>query len=101
VSGDGRNNSGPDMASAREAVLAKGIVINGLPVVNDRPNFGRPAEKDLDIYYEQNVIGGPGSFMIVAKDFGDFTRAVRAKLIREISDLLPGAPAVNAAELAR
>jgi len=97
VSGDGRNNSGPDMASAREAVLAKGVVINGLPVVNDRPNFGRPAERDLDVYYEQNVIGGPGSFMIVAKDFGDFTRAVRAKLIREISDR--GDDTRNAAQL--
>ncbi|MEO8558141.1 MAG: DUF1194 domain-containing protein [Rhodospirillales bacterium] len=89
VSGDGRNNSGPDMATAREAVLSKGISINGLPVVNDRPNFGRPPEKDLDIYYEQNVIGGPGSFLIVAKNFTDFTRAVRAKLIREISDATP------------
>jgi hypothetical protein len=89
VSGDGRNNSGPDMATAREAVLSKGISINGLPVVNDRPNFGRPPERDLDIYYEQNVIGGPGAFMIVAKDFSDFTRAVRAKLIREISDTTP------------
>jgi hypothetical protein len=89
VSGDGRNNSGPDMATAREAVLSRGIAINGLPVVNDRPNFGRPPEKDLDVYYEQNVIGGPGAFMIVAKNFSDFTRAVRAKLIREISERLP------------
>jgi hypothetical protein len=100
VSGDGRNNSGPDMATAREAVLSKGISINGLPVVNDRPNFGRPPEKDLDIYYEQNVIGGPGAFMIVAKDFSDFTRAVRAKLIREISDRTPtDGKTVNAAAL--
>ncbi len=89
VSGDGRNNAGPDMATAREAVLSKGISINGLPVINDRPNFGRPPEKDLDIYYEQNVIGGPGAFLIVAKNFSDFTRAVRAKLIREISERLP------------
>lgn len=97
VSGDGRNNAGPDMGSVREAVLAKGIVINGLPVVNDRPNFGRPPEKDLDAYYEQNVIGGPGSFMVVAKDFADFARAVRAKLIREISDRRPTASPDTAA----
>jgi hypothetical protein len=96
VSGDGRNNAGPDLETARAAVLSKGIAINGLPVVNDRPNFGRPPEKDLDVYYEQNVIGGAGAFIIVAKDFTDFTRAVRAKLIREISETLP---TVNSASL--
>lgn len=92
VSGDGRNNAGPDLADARAAVLARGIAINGLPVVNDRPNFGRPPEKDLDAYYEQNVIGGPGAFIVVARDFADFARAVRAKLIREISDRRPTLP---------
>lgn len=85
VSGDGRNNNGPDIAEARQAVLSRGIVINGLPIVNERPNFGRPAERDLDIYYEQNVIGGPGSFMIAARDFPDFARAIRTKLIKEIA----------------
>jgi hypothetical protein len=97
VSGDGRNNAGPDLADARAAVLAKGIAINGLPVVNDRPNFGRPPEKDLDAYYEQNVIGGPGAFMVVARDFADFARAVRAKLIREIADRRPTVSSSTAA----
>jgi hypothetical protein len=90
VSGDGRNNSGPDLAGIRDAVVKRGIVINGLPIMSERPNFGRPPERDLDIYYEQNVIGGPGSFMVPAHDFPDFARAVRTKLIKEISGLPHG-----------
>lgn len=87
VSGDGRNNSGPDLATIRDAVVKQGITINGLPIMSERPNFGRPPERDLDIYYEQNVIGGPGSFLVPAHDFPDFARAVRTKLIKEISGL--------------
>ncbi len=87
VSGDGRNNSGPDVVTIRDAVVARGVVINGLPIMSERPNFGRPPERDLDIYYEQNVIGGPGSFLVPAHDFPDFARAVRTKLIKEISGL--------------
>lgn len=85
VSGDGRNNIGPDLEPVRNAVVNSGIVINGLPIVNDRPNFGRPPDKDLDAYYEESVIGGPGAFIVVAHDFNDFARAIRAKLVKEIS----------------
>ena len=66
-------------------LVAEGIVINGLPVMMNRNSFGRPPDTTLDKYYEENVIGGPGSFMIVASTFEDFGRAVRSKLIREIS----------------
>jgi len=89
VSGDGRNNAGPDMAMAREEVLARGITINGLPIMSDRPNFGRPPDTELDIYYEREVIGGPGAFSVVARDFSDFARAIRTKLIKEISQRDP------------
>jgi hypothetical protein len=51
----------------------------------NRTNFGRPPDLLLDKYYEENVIGGPGSFMIVADNFDHFSRAVRTKLVREIS----------------
>lgn len=85
VSGDGRNNNGPPADIVRDELVAKGIVINGLPIVSDKPNFGRPPERDLDRWYEENVIGGPGSFMMVAQGFGDFARAVRNKLSREIA----------------
>ena len=86
VSGDGRTNDGPPAEMIRDRLVAQGIVINGLPVMMNRNNFGRPPDTLLDKYYEENVIGGPGSFMVVATSFEDFGRAVRSKLIREISD---------------
>lgn len=85
ISGDGRTNDGPAAELVRDKVVAQGIVINGLPVMMNRTNFGRPPDTGLDRYYEESVIGGPGSFMIAAESFEDFGRAVRSKLIREIS----------------
>jgi Protein of unknown function (DUF1194) len=86
ISGDGRNNSGGPLAPARAAVLAKGITINGLPIINDRPNpYGRPPDKDLDKYYKTKVIGGKGAFIVVAEGFEAFAEAIRAKLMREIA----------------
>jgi len=85
ISGDGRTNDGPPAELVRDRLVAQGIVINGLPVMMNRTNFGRPPDIQLDRYYEENVIGGPGSFMVVASTFEDFGRAVRNKLIREIS----------------
>ena len=85
ISGDGRTNDGPPAELVRDKLVAQGIVINGLPVMMNRTNFGRPPDTGLDKYYEENVIGGPGSFMISAINFEDFGRAVRTKLIREIS----------------
>ncbi len=85
VSGDGRTNDGPPAELIRDKLVAEGFVINGLPVMMNRQNYGRPQDSMLDKYYEENVIGGPGSFMTVAATFDDFGRAVRSKLIREIS----------------
>lgn len=87
VSGDGRTNDGPPAEIVRDKLVAMGIVINGLPVMMNRTNFGRPPDLTLDKYYEENVIGGPGSFMIVADNFDHFGRAVRTKLVREISSI--------------
>lgn len=89
ISGDGRTNDGPAAELIRDRLVAQGIVVNGLPVMMNRSNFGRPPDLTLDQYYEDNVIGGPGSFLVVARDFADFSRAVRNKLIREISQLTP------------
>ncbi|MBN9539071.1 MAG: DUF1194 domain-containing protein [Reyranella sp.] len=86
VSGDGRTNDGPAAEIIRDRLVAQGIVVNGLPVMMNRTNFGRPPDLTLDKYYEENVIGGPGSFMIVADNFDQFGRAVRTKLVREVSD---------------
>jgi len=85
VSGDGRTNDGPPAEIVRDRLVGQGIVINGLPVMMNRTNFGRPPDLLLDKYYEESVIGGPGSFMIVADNFDHFSRAVRTKLVREIS----------------
>jgi hypothetical protein len=85
VSGDGSNNSGRPVQEARDDALKLGITINGLPIVNERPSPWLPAEPNLDEYYLKNVIGGPGSFMIVAEDFMSFQNAILNKLIREIA----------------
>ena len=86
VSGDGRNNSGPDVVATRDAVVARGIVINGLPIMTERANFGRPPERDLDIYYEQNVIGGPGSVMMVVTEPAQASDPVSWTASREPTD---------------
>jgi hypothetical protein len=85
ISGDGRTNQGRPTAAARDDAVAAGITINGLPVINERLNFYRPPEGDLDVYYRENVIGGMGAFLIVAENFNAFTGAILSKLIREIA----------------
>jgi hypothetical protein len=83
VSGDGVNNAGRRVTDVRDEVLAKSITINALPIIDDS------TPQDLDKYFEGCVTGGPGSFVIPAKGFGDFARAMRRKLILEISGLTP------------
>ena len=100
VSGDGPNNRGRSVLSARDEAVARGIVINGLPILNDRRqpfDLPTPVETDLDLYYSDHVIGGPGSFSIPADDFTDFRSAILNKLIREIAGG-PPAPARDVAE---
>ena len=87
VSGDGVNNSGPPAEDERDRAVAEGIIINGLPIINDRPTFGRRPPVPLDQYYQESVIGGIGAFMIVAEDFESFGIAVKRKLIREIASI--------------
>ena len=83
VSGDGANNAGRRVMEVRDEVLAKSITINALPIMDET------TQQDLDKYFEGCVIGGPGSFVLPAKGFGDFARAMRRKLILEISGLTP------------
>ena len=87
VSGDGVNNSGPPVEDERDRLVAAGVTINGLPIINDRPNFGVVPQRDLEPYFRANVIGGPGAFLIVAEDFETFGAAIRRKLITEIAGL--------------
>lgn len=87
VSGDGVNNSGGPVELARDRLVAEGVTINGLPIVNDRPTFGRMPPVPLDDYFRDSVIGGDGAFVVVAEDFQSFGQAVKRKLIREIAAL--------------
>lgn len=90
ISGDGPNNEGPDVTASRDAAVARGVTINGLPILNDRPNVaGFPMLDDLDAYFEACVIGGPGAFTVVAQGFEAFAAAIRRKLILEIAGLPP------------
>jgi hypothetical protein len=91
VSGDGSNNSGRPVTQARDAAIEGGITINGLTIINDRPNpFSRPEPK-LDDYYRENVIGGAGAFVLIAADFSSFAEAILSKLIKEVANR-PGEP---------
>lgn len=93
ISGDGPNNFGRSLAPVREDVLAKGIVINGLPIIVAGAEYaGRGYFPDVDEYYQRCVIGGFGSFIVVAKGFDDFAAAMRRKLVLEISELTPEVP---------
>jgi hypothetical protein len=86
VSGDGPNNEGHLIERAREHALSKGIIINGLPIMTPADQFDIYYLPDLDKYYAGCVIGGPGSFIQIAHGFEDLARALRRKLIQEISD---------------
>jgi len=90
ISGDGANNSGDLVNIARDRTVARGITINGLPILNQREGpSGWPQIEALDLYFRDCVIGGPGAFYIVARDFKDFSRAILRKLILEIAGAAP------------
>jgi len=96
VSGDGANNSGPLVAPVRDEIVKDGITINGLPLVLKRLNYATMDIEDLDIYYEDCVIGGPGAFVIPIREREKFIEATRQKLILEIAGLQPEAKVVPA-----
>jgi len=91
VSGDGTNNTGRPVPAARDEAVARGIVINGLPIMNDRLNVSRPPMPNLDLYFRNCVIGGPGAFVVTAADFRAFGEAIRRKLVLEIAGAVPPA----------
>jgi hypothetical protein len=93
VSGDGTNNAGRDVAQARDEALRLGITINGLVILSETPMPWNPEHTNppggLAKYYRDNVTGGPGSFVIEAKDFNSFGEAIIKKMIAEIADATP------------
>ena len=97
VSGDGSNNSGRLVTEARDEAVAKGITINGLAIINEKTS-GEPGTfryvhthppGGLPNYYRDNVIGGPGAFVLQIVNFDTFAEAMTDKLLTEISDASP------------
>lgn len=85
ISGDGANNRGRPVTQARDDALLRGLVINGLAILNEEPA--------LDQYYRVNVVGGSGAFVIAARDYHDFADAILRKLLREITTIAALQPA--------
>jgi len=89
VSGDGTNNSGRDVTALRDEAVSRGITINGLPILSENPMSWNPDHTNppggLENYYRNNVIGGPGAFVMVAKNFNTFGEAIISKMIAEVS----------------
>jgi Protein of unknown function (DUF1194) len=84
VSGDGANNTGPPVVGARDAALAAGITINGLPIMASPGTM-----PDLDLYYQDCVVGGDGAFVLVARSGEELALTIRRKLVMEISGAAP------------
>ena len=101
VSGDGTNNAGRDVTTARDEAVAKGITINGLVILTDTPMPWNPEHTNppggLANYYRDNVIGGPGAFVVIAENFDSFGEAIIKKMITEIA-ALPGGRYAETAE---
>ena len=98
ISGDGPNNHGAPVTGARDAALEKGITINGLPIMVKEPSFVTMDIDNLDFYYEDCVIGGPGSFVVSIKDRDKFKEAIRTKLLLEVAGRMPERRVVPVAE---
>jgi len=98
ISGDGPNNNGSPVTGARDAALEKGITINGLPIMVKEPSYSTMDIDNLDFYYEDCVIGGPGAFVVSIKDRDNFKEAIRTKLLLEVAGRTPERRIVPAAE---
>jgi len=89
ISGDGTNNAGRDVTALRDEAVGKGITINGLVILSDNPMSWNPDHTNppggLDYYYRNNVIGGAGAFVMVAKNFNSFGQAIISKMIAEVA----------------
>jgi hypothetical protein len=88
IAGDGNSNSGRAVTAARDDAVTNGVTINGLAIINNRPDMAYSSHTHppggLPNYYKENVIGGPGAFLVVVTDFHSFADAMAKKLVREI-----------------
>ena len=101
ISGDGTNNAGRDVSQSRDEAVAKGATINGLVILSENPLSWNPDHTNppggLDSYYRNNVIGGPGAFVMVAKNFNSFGHAIIGKLIAEVAQRRDAKPSLASA----
>jgi hypothetical protein len=97
ISGDGPNNNGEPVTVARDAALARGVTINGLPIMAKETNYATMDIENLDFYYEDCVIGGAGSFVVPIKTREKFKEAIRTKLVMEVAHRVEEPRAVPAA----
>jgi hypothetical protein len=100
ISGDGPNNNGMPVTGARDAAIEKGITINGLPIMVKEPSYSTMDIDNLDFYYEDCVIGGPGAFVVTIKDREKFKEAIRTKLVLEVANRTPERRVIPVAEKA-
>jgi hypothetical protein len=98
ISGDGPNNNGAPVTPARDEAISKGIIINGLPIMVKEPSYSTMDIENLDWYYEDCVVGGPGSFVVAIKDREKFKEAIRTKLLLEVAGRTPERPVVRVAD---
>ncbi len=89
ISGDGTNNQGDLLEPTRDEAVKKGITINGLPILLKTPVASMIDIPELDVYYEDCVIGGPGAFIVPVRERPQFADAIRNKLVLEIAGLTP------------
>lgn len=91
ISGDGTSNAGRSIEHARQAAIAAGVTINGIAILSDVPLASNPEHTHppggLLKYYEDNVVGGPGSFAVAAESFEAFGDSLVSKLVKEIANL--------------
>ncbi|KAB2911421.1 MAG: DUF1194 domain-containing protein [Hyphomicrobiaceae bacterium] len=91
VSGDGTSNSGRPVTQARDAAVAQGVTVNGLVILSEVPLPTNPMHthppEGLTAYYENNVVGGPGAFVVEAQSFEAFGQSIISKLIKEIAEV--------------
>ena len=97
VSGDGTNNSGERIVPVRDDLIASGMTINGLPIMLKRPTPGSMDIENLDVYYEDCVIGGPAAFVVPIHERNQFKAATRTKLVLEIAGRTPQPRVIPAA----
>jgi hypothetical protein len=88
ISGDGSNNQGDLVTEARDKAVARGVTINGLPIMLKRPD--RREDATLDAYYRDCVIGGTNAFMIPVRKREQLLTETRTKIVNEIANM-PGA----------